>query len=70
MSRKISYGPLLELFLLICAASVVQTACVQYHYGPDAYLLAHATCLVSAELTHSAATWKIIASDIPRHDCR
>ena len=65
--RKISYGPLLELFLLdMRSYRGPNGARPENHYGPDAYLLGPMQLAwLKRELAHSAATWKIIASDIP-----
>src|SRR5262249_15090006 len=64
--RKISYGPLLDLFLLDMRSYRGQNALPLSNYGPDVYLLGPAQLgWLKHELSHSQAIWKIIASDTP-----
>jgi alkaline phosphatase D len=65
--RKISYGPLLDLFLLDMRSYRGPNGTVpKDHYGPDAYLLGPVQLAwLKRELKRSAATWKVIASDTP-----
>jgi alkaline phosphatase D len=64
--RKISYGPLLELFLLDMRSYRGPNAQPTTQYGPDAYLLGPVQLAwLKRELKRSSATWKIIASDTP-----
>jgi alkaline phosphatase D len=65
--RKISYGPLLDLFLLdLRSYRGSNEAHADGRYGPDAYLLGPAQLAwLKRELRRSSATWKVIASDTP-----
>ena len=65
--RKISYGPLLDLFLLdMRSYRGPNDAHPEDHYGADAHLLGpKQLAWLKRELTRSAATWKVIASDTP-----
>ena len=65
--RKISYGPLLDLFLLdMRSYRGPNGARPTDHYGPDAHLLGpKQLAWLKRELARSAATWKVIASDTP-----
>src|SRR5262245_9343307 len=65
--RKISYGPLLDLFLLDMRSYRGSNAAhPDGSYGPDAYLLGPAQLAwLKRELKRSTATWKVIASDTP-----
>ena len=65
--RKISYGPLLDLFLLdMRSYRGPNDAHPENHYGPDAHLLGPMQLAwLKRELSRSAATWKVIASDTP-----
>ena len=65
--RKISYGPLLEIFLLdMRSYRGPNDARPENHYGPNAHLLGPMQLAwLKRELAHSAATWKVIASDTP-----
>src|SRR5262249_19693029 len=64
--RKISYGPLLDLFLLDMRSYRGPNAQPTTQYGPDAYLLGPVQLAwLKRELNRSSATWKIIASDTP-----
>jgi len=65
--RKISYGPLLDVFMLDMRSyrgpngDNRQTA-----YGPDAYFLGPAqVAWLKRELKASRATWKVVAADMP-----
>jgi alkaline phosphatase D len=65
--RKISYGPLLDVFMLDersyrgSNGENKQTA-----YGPDAYFMgATQLAWLKGELQASKATWKVIAADMP-----
>ncbi|MFZ1185123.1 MAG: alkaline phosphatase D family protein [Pseudolabrys sp.] len=64
--RKISYGPLLDLFLLDMRSYRGANERPTSQYGPDAYLLSpvQLACL-KRKLKRSTATWKVIASDTP-----
>jgi alkaline phosphatase D len=65
--RKISYGPLLDVFMLDMRSyrgpnGAPQTA----SYGPDAYFLGPTqVAWLKRELMSSKATWKVIAADLP-----
>ena len=65
--RKISYGPLLDLFMLdMRSYRGPNGAPPSSRYGPDAYLLGPAQLAwLKRELKHSTAIWKVIASDTP-----
>jgi alkaline phosphatase D len=65
--RKISYGPLLDLFLLDMRSYRGPNGTnPESHYGPDAYLLGpKQLAWLKRELKCSMATWKVIASDTP-----
>ena len=65
--RKISYGPLLDVFLLdMRSYRGPNGANPQSHYGPGAYLLGPVQLAwIKRELRRSSATWKVIASDTP-----
>jgi len=65
--RKISYGPLLDIFLLdMRSYRGSNTGALGDQYGPDAYLLGPAQLTwLKHELLGSRAVWKIIASDTP-----
>src|SRR5262249_15868521 len=65
--RKISYGPLLDVFLLDMRSYRGSSAAhPDSRYGPDAYLLGPAQLAwLKRELKRSTATWKVIASDTP-----
>src|SRR5262252_6061183 len=65
--RKVSYGPLLDLFLLDMRSYRGPNGTnPKDHYGPDAYLLGPVQLAwLKRELKRSAATWKVIASDTP-----
>src|SRR5215216_6386419 len=73
--RKISYGPLLDVFMLDMRSYRGPNAeNMQEVYGPDAhYLGPQQTAWLKRELVNSRATWKVIANDMPlavvkRHD--
>ena len=65
--RKISYGPLLDLFLLdMRSYRGSNEVHPDSRYGPDAYLLGPAqVAWLKRELKASRATWKVIAADMP-----
>ncbi|HEY1475395.1 MAG TPA: alkaline phosphatase D family protein [Pseudolabrys sp.] len=65
--RKISYGPLLDVFLLdMRSYRGPNDGRPADHYGPDVYLLGPAQLAwLKRELARSKATWKVIASDTP-----
>jgi alkaline phosphatase D len=65
--RKISYGPLLDLFLLdMRSYRGPNESHSESHYSPDTYLLGPAQVTwLKRELRRSTATWKVIASDTP-----
>jgi len=65
--RKISYGPLLELFLLdMRSYRGPNNSRAESHYNPDSYLLGPAQVMwLKRELQRSAATWKVISTDSP-----
>jgi len=65
--RKLSYGPLLDIFMLdMRSYRGANGEDRQETYGPDAYFLGptQATWL-KRELVNSKATWKVIAADMP-----
>jgi alkaline phosphatase D len=65
--RKISYGPLLDLFMLdMRSYRGPNKAPHAIQYGPDAYLLGPVQLAwFKRELKRSTAIWKVIASDTP-----
>ena len=65
--RKISYGPLLDVFMLDMRSYRGPNAeNLQETYGPDAYFLGpRQTAWLKRELINSRATWKVIANDMP-----
>jgi alkaline phosphatase D len=65
--RKISYGPLLDVFMLDMRSYRGPNAeNMQESYGPDAYFLGpRQTAWLKRELINSRATWKVIANDMP-----
>jgi alkaline phosphatase D len=65
--RKISYRPLLDVFLLDMRSYRGPNGFPpQGHYGPDAYILGPTQLAwLKRELARSQATWKVIASDTP-----
>jgi alkaline phosphatase D len=65
--RKISYGPLLDLFMLdMRSYRGPNKAPRKIQYGPDAYLLGPAQLAwFKRELKRSTAIWKVIASGTP-----
>ncbi len=65
--RKISYGPLLDLFLLdMRSYRGPNNSRPESHYGPDSYLLGPTqVAWLKRELNRSVATWKVIATDTP-----
>ncbi|HEX4407872.1 MAG TPA: alkaline phosphatase D family protein [Xanthobacteraceae bacterium] len=65
--RKISYGPLLDIFMLDMRSYRGPNASPSdRNYGPDDYLLGpNQLAWLKRELTRSRATWKIIAADSP-----
>jgi hypothetical protein len=65
--RKISYGPLLDVFLLdMCSYRGPNGFRPQDRYGPDAYILGpQQLAWLKRELARSATTWKVIATDTP-----
>jgi len=65
--RKISYGPLLDVFMLdMRSYRGPNGEDKQETYGPDAYFLAPTQIAwLKRELLNSRATWKVIAADMP-----
>jgi alkaline phosphatase D len=65
--RKISYGPLLDIFMLdMRSYRGPNGENRQETYGPDAYFLGPAqVAWLKRGLMNSRATWKVIAADMP-----
>ena len=65
--RKVSYGPLLDLFFLdMRSYRGPNTDNVQSEEGPEAVFLgAEQLAWLKRELANSRATWKVIAADMP-----
>src|SRR5215469_12341969 len=65
--RKISYGPLLDIFMLDERSYRGPNGeDMQAAYGPDAYFMgSEQVAWLKRELAASRATWKIIAADMP-----
>jgi alkaline phosphatase D len=65
--RKISYGPLLDVFMLdMRSYRGPNGENKQTSYGPDSYFLGPTQIAwLKRELVNSTATWKIIAADMP-----
>jgi alkaline phosphatase D len=65
--RKISYGPLLDVFMLdMRSYRGPNGEDKQESYGPDAYFLGPTqVAWLKRELLNSRATWKVIAADMP-----
>ena len=65
--RKISYGPLLDVFMLdMRSYRGPNGEDKQEIYGPDAYFLGPTqVAWLKRELLNSRATWKVIAADMP-----
>ena len=65
--RKISYGPLLDIFMLdMRSYRGPNGEDKQEIYGPDAYFLGPTqVAWLKRELLSSQATWKVIAADMP-----
>src|SRR5215467_2566096 len=64
--RKISYGPLVDLFMLDMRSYRGGNVQRLASYGPDAYLLGPTQLAwLKRELMSSKATWKVIAADLP-----
>jgi alkaline phosphatase D len=65
--RRISYGPLLDIFMLdMRSYRGPNGENRQESYGPDAYFLGPAqVAWLKRELINSRATWKVIAADMP-----
>ncbi len=65
--RKISYGPLLDVFMLdMRSYRGPNGEGLQDTYGPEAYFLGPAqVAWLKRELINSQATWKVIAADMP-----
>jgi alkaline phosphatase D len=65
--RKISYGPLLDIFMLdMRSYRGPNGEDKQETYGPDAYFLGPTqVAWLKRELLSSQATWKVIAADMP-----
>jgi len=65
--RKISYGPLLDIFMLdMRSYRGPNGEGRESSYGPDAYFLGPAqVAWLKRELIASRATWKVIAADMP-----
>jgi alkaline phosphatase D len=65
--RKISYGPLLDVFMLdMRSYRGPNGEGMEESYGPEAYFLGPAqVAWLKRELMNSQATWKVIAADMP-----
>ena len=65
--RRISYGPLLDLFLIDMRSYRGPNAeGMEEEYGPSAYFLGpQQVAWLKRELAQSRATWKVIAADMP-----
>jgi alkaline phosphatase D len=65
--RKISYGPLLDVFMLDMRSYRGPNAeNLETSYGPSAYFLGpQQVAWLKRELINSHATWKVIANDMP-----
>src|SRR5262245_6226875 len=65
--RKISYGPLLDIFMLdMRSYRGPNGEGLEEKYGPDAYFLGpQQVAWLKRELVNSQATWKVIAADMP-----
>ena len=65
--RKISYGPLLDVFMLdMRSYRGPNGEDLEETYGPAAYFLGPAqVAWIKRELMNSRATWKVIAADMP-----
>ena len=65
--RKISYGPLLDVFMLdMRSYRGPNGECKEESYGPAAYFLGPTQIAwLKQELANSRATWKVIAADMP-----
>jgi alkaline phosphatase D len=65
--RKISYGPLLDIFMLdMRSYRGPNGEGREANYGPDAYFLGPVqVAWLKRELMASRATWKVIAADMP-----
>jgi alkaline phosphatase D len=65
--RKLSYGPLLDVFMIDMRSYRGANGYLQYEtFGPDCYLLGpKQIAWFKRELSNSRATWKVIAADLP-----
>jgi len=65
--RKISYGPLLDIFMLdMRSYRGPNGEGMEERYGPEAYFLGPTqVAWLKRELMSSQATWKVIAADMP-----
>ena len=65
--RKISYGPLLDVFMIdMRSYRGPNGENMQQTYGPDAHYLGPAQIAwLKRELLNSRATWKVLAADMP-----
>jgi alkaline phosphatase D len=65
--RKISYGPLLDIFMLdMRSYRGPNGEGLDESYGPEAYFLGPTqVAWLKRELMNSQATWKVIAADMP-----
>ena len=64
--RRISYGPMLDIFLLDMRSYRGQSdAGAEIHHGAEHLLGSLQLAWLKRELSRSAATWKVIASDTP-----
>jgi alkaline phosphatase D len=65
--RKVSYGPLLDVFVLdMRSYRGPNGEDMQETYGPEAYFLGpQQIAWLKRELLNSRATWKVIANDMP-----
>ena len=64
--RRISYGPMLDIFLLDMRSYRGQSDATETNHGAEEHLLGSLQLAwLKKELSRSAATWKVIASDTP-----
>ncbi|MBX9841554.1 MAG: alkaline phosphatase D family protein [Xanthobacteraceae bacterium] len=64
--RRIAYGPLLDVFMLDMRSYRGPNDKAEATMGPECRILGVAQCeWLKRELSHSKATWKIIAADMP-----
>lgn len=65
--RKVSYGPMLDVFVLdMRSYRAANGENKQTSYGPESYFLGQQqVAWLKRELANSKATWKVIAADMP-----